>query len=164
MKESWVPIEGFEGYYEISNLGRVASLIGKNGIRKKPRILKSHIKKNGYFTVLLQMNKRKKTISVHRLVAKAFCKNPKNKPHVNHINFIMTDNRAENLEWVTVKENRKHSNLADHDARKMTREKVFLLRNLYSTGRYDFCNLAKKFSISPNSARAIVNRKAWGHV
>ena len=108
--EIWKPVKGYEGLYEISNLGRVKSLsrIRPNGMNclYKERILKKQINKGGYHKVALLKNEGKsKLCSVHRLVAEAFIPNPLNKPCVDHINMIKTDNFVSNLRWVTWKEN-----------------------------------------------------------
>lgn len=110
-EENWKPIKDFEGYYEISNFGRVKSLDrvieSSNGINKKikERILKSSENSNGYLIVTLKKNNKRKQFKVHRLVAEAFIPNPEGKPYIDHINTIRTDNRVINLRWVTQKEN-----------------------------------------------------------
>jgi len=118
LKEIWKPIKGFEGYYEVSNKGRVKSLsrivydAGTAKTRKtKEIILKLQLRKKGYLYVNLNKNSKHKAIGVHRLVAYAFISNPENKPQVNHINENKTDNTVNNLEWCTAKENLHHSKL-----------------------------------------------------
>lgn len=98
MQETWKSIEGYEGKYEISNLGRVKSLIDKNG-KKREQILKPRISKNGYLYLNLWKDSVGKAKKIHRLVADAFCVKPKDAQCVNHINGVKTDNRADNLEW-----------------------------------------------------------------
>lgn len=100
MKEIWKKIDEFEDY-EISNKGRVKS--------KKRNIILKQIIKGGYCYVGLYNNKKHKNIRVHRIVAKMFIPNTKNKPQVNHMNGNKRDNRVENLEWVTCSENMIHS-------------------------------------------------------
>lgn len=90
--EVWKDIEDYEGLYQVSNMGRVKSLI-------KGIILKQWNDKDGYKLVGMSKNKRKKTFKVHRLVAKAFIKNPNNLPLVNHKDENKANNEVNNLEW-----------------------------------------------------------------
>lgn len=113
MKEIWKDIEGYEGLYQVSNLGRVKSLdrLVKTNINNveerlfRGKELSYDIGKNGYVYVCLFLNGKGKRKSIHRIVAEAFIPNPDNKPQVNHINTIRADNRVENLEWCTHTEN-----------------------------------------------------------
>lgn len=103
MNEVWKDIEWYEWVYQISNLGRVKSLKFW-----KERILKPQ-KNNCWYLFIWLKNNFKKHLTVHRIVAKHFIPNTENKPQVNHKNWIKTDNRVENLEWMTVWENAIHS-------------------------------------------------------
>ena len=96
-KEIWKDIQGYEGKYQVSNLGRVKSLNYNNTC--KERILIPCKKPNGYLCVVLSKNCICKKFYVHRLVAQAFIENPDNLPQVNHIDENKLNNRVENLEW-----------------------------------------------------------------
>nr|DAK61906.1 MAG TPA: homing endonuclease [Caudoviricetes sp.]DAM24317.1 MAG TPA: homing endonuclease [Caudoviricetes sp.] len=114
MVEIWKDIKGYEGLYQVSNLGRVKSLsiYRKNSVCEyysKEKILKPLKDKGGYLNVRLWKNKKGKTIKIHRLVACNFLENTENKRDVNHINGIKTDNRVSNLEWATRSENIQHA-------------------------------------------------------
>jgi hypothetical protein len=112
--EEWRDVVGYEGCYMVSNLGRVVSLSrttfnGVSNYLTKPRIIKPCPKNNDYLVVSIYKEPQKrKTHYVHRLVAQSFCKNPCNKPHIDHINANKQDNRAENLRWVTQIENNRN--------------------------------------------------------
>lgn len=98
--EIWLPVKGFEGLYEVSNLGRVRNT-------KEYKILS--IRNNlGYSAVRFNRVGKQYFKVVHRLVAEAFLPNPDGKRCVNHKNRIKTDNNIENLEWCTHRENTIH--------------------------------------------------------
>lgn len=89
-KEIWKPVAGFEGLYEVSNLGRV----------KGKRVLKPN-NTGKYFQVCLSKNGRKYYVSIHRMVAMAFVPNPNGFPEVNHKDENKLNNAADNLEWIS---------------------------------------------------------------
>lgn len=109
-KEIWKDIEGYEGHYQVSNIGRIKRLeksvmFGSRIKKLKVLILKTYRKTDGYWFVRLSKNDIPKNFYVHRLVAIAFIPNPENKPEVNHINGIKSENNILNLEWNSKKEN-----------------------------------------------------------
>ena len=106
-EEIWKPIKDYEGLYEVSNLGRVKSLNYKG--TGKGKILKNIECSNGYLTVSLTKNGKQKVFYIHRLVAVTFIPNPENKPCIDHINTIRTENCIWNLRWVTYEENNNNS-------------------------------------------------------
>lgn len=111
--EKWKDIVNYEGIYEVSNLGNIKSLSrtilrnGKYPYLSKERILNKAIDANGYNVVSLYKNGKQKTCKVHQLVAQSFLNHFSlgYEVVVNHINFIKTDNKVENLEIVTAREN-----------------------------------------------------------
>lgn len=113
--EIWKSIKGFEGLYEISNLGNIRSLDrlvkhSKSGFRKcHGKIIAKRIGDSGYYFSMLYKDGKYYHVQIHRAVASAFVKNPDSKPQVNHINADKLDNRCENLEWCTASENMKHA-------------------------------------------------------
>lgn len=115
MSETWKDIKGFEGLYQVSNLGRIKRVerVIVN-TRKQRRVLREQIMEpktngaEGYLRVGLRKDGKQTFHAVHRLVAFAFIKNPEGKPQVNHINENRSDNRVENLEWITCYENNNH--------------------------------------------------------
>lgn len=117
MKEIWKDIQGYEGRYQVSNLGRVRSLSRKrwNGYtftNLEGRILKLRLNKNkGYLNVILYDGHRNgKTIEIQRLVAQAFIPNPNNLPCVNHKDENPRNNKVENLEWCDYRYNNNYGN------------------------------------------------------
>lgn len=101
--EEWKDIKGYEGLYMISNLGRIKSINYHNENREE--LMKLITVNGGYLKIGLYKNGKHKRYFVHRLVAEAFIPNTDNKPHIDHINTLRSDNRVENLRWCTRQEN-----------------------------------------------------------
>lgn len=109
--EMWASVNGYEGVYEISNMGRIKSLDRtwmQGGRCKEEHIMRQSFMKN-YLSITLCKDGDERTTKIHRLVAKAFIANPTNKKQVNHKNGNKLDNRSVNLEWNTPTENIRHA-------------------------------------------------------
>lgn len=116
-QEVWLPIAGYEGLYEVSDLGRVRSLDRKISAmscwgtivtrKKRGKILAPRKRCRGY--VAVQLGRGAKDSPIHHLVLEAFSRKRRQGEVANHINSIKTDNRIENLEWCTAKENMRHA-------------------------------------------------------
>ena len=173
----WRPIQGYEGLYSISYYGQIRShdmLVNSRwGAKrlKKGRILKPIKDKNGYLQVYLCKNVRKKMAKAHRLVAQEFIPNPKNYLQMNHIDGIKSDNRVENLEWVTSKQNIIHAYKTglnkpasgENHGRgraKLTKEKVLEIRSMLLQGIIQ-TEIAKKFGVDRSTISMIKLRKSW---
>ena len=107
MEETWKDIAGYEGLYQVSNLGKIKSFRqGKRTNAKDEYILKPSLSNNGYQQVTLYRNQQDRhKFLVHRLVAIAFVDNPNNLEAVNHIDEDKNNNAADNLEWCTISYN-----------------------------------------------------------
>ena len=136
MEEIWKDIEGFEGLYQVSNLGRVRSL-GHDAWHKGRVLKQSFDGKGNYLFVGLHKDGKIKQKNVHRLVAETFIPNPNNLPCVNHINEIKTDNRAINLEWCTVEYNSNYGNSKKNmiDSRRKNNDQEEINRKIKETKR-----------------------------
>lgn len=147
--EIWKDVLGFEGLYRISNNGRVFSV-------RTNRFLKCGKNSFGYSLVVLAKNGVNKSCKVHRLVALHFIPNPENKPQVNHINGVKTDNGVENLEWCTAQENIKHSwnnnlskpqNGEKHGMSKLKHDDVLEIQSMLKNGKHLQKEIASMFGV-----------------
>jgi hypothetical protein len=96
--EIWKDIEGYEGLYQVSNLGNIKAL-GNGGSNSKERILNPQKNNKCYLQVGLRKQGKRKFYLIHRLVAEAFINNPQNLPQINHKDEDKTNNQVNNLEW-----------------------------------------------------------------
>lgn len=115
-QEEWRDIKGYEGWYQVSNFGRIKRLkkthysFGMKHLIDREYILKTTKDQKGYMRVVLRKDGScLKRYGVHRIVAETFIPNPENKPQVDHINRVRDDNRVENLRWATACENSRNT-------------------------------------------------------
>lgn len=154
-----------EEHLFISKTGYVLSIAGNT-----PKILSPSISNNGYQDISAYKRGQRKHYSVHRMVADAFIPNPENKPHVNHINGVKVDNRVENLEWVTRKENASHAvklglilKGENCGASKLSEKEVYEIREMISKNMVHE-QIAKKFGVSRRTIGHIKTGETWKHV
>ena len=140
LTEEWKPVEGFEGLYLVSNLGKIYSIRNKT-------MLKPLVTRAGYNRVHLSVDGKVSSLTVHRIVAKAFVPNPEGKPTVNHKNEIKADNRAENLEWMTNKEQNIYGTRIDR-AREHTDYKSRNIDYASVASKHDYKRMGLQFSKS----------------
>lgn len=171
MNEVWKDIPEYEGLYQVSNLGRVKSL-------KRKIFLKPRLTQRGYVTVVLYRNSVPNSFQIHRLIAFVFIPNPDNKPQVNHKNGVKTDNRVENLEWVTNYENCIHAHKNGFVAKpnprrgedtynhKLTEKDIDYIRKHYIRKHKIFgsTGLAEQFNVSSSLILSIVKKLKWKHI
>jgi len=164
-KERWKTITGFPKY-EVSSHGRVRSWHNW----KPGRIMNAATDKKGYLFLSLH-GEIKKHCKVHRLVAQAFIKNPKNKLQVNHKNGQKHDNRVCNLEWVTHKENMAHAVSLElypkgenNPSAKLTKNQVLKIRAKYESGYTNKTQLARQYGVRWTCVHNIITRQSWSHI
>lgn len=150
--EQWLPLPDYEGYYEVSNHGRIRTT-------RTGRVKDMFIQTSGkYYQCSLWKNNKEKRVLVHRAVARAFVPNPDNKPQVNHVNKDIFDNMADNLEWVTVSENHQH---AWDNGREYTYPTLGMKTSLASKHRYvywDFRRACWKASMKVDGKTSNIGR------
>lgn len=173
--EVWLPVVGYEGFYEISNKGRLKTV--KKTVRtksngrhpRKERILNPTINQKGYYHTSLHREASVKWFTIHRLVAQAFIPNPENKPQVNHIDSTPLNNNVENLEWCTHGENMKHGFLygrktqkgEKNNQAKITREIAEKVRELYAEGNLTQWQVGEVFGLARCHIKDITTYKIW---
>ena len=181
--EVYVDIPGYEGYYQVSNHGNVKSLdrVIKEKTGKtqtlKGRVLKQRVNPSGYCYVGLRKNGNRATFAIHQVVAQAFLDNLENKPIVNHINGVKTDNNISNLEWATYSENLSHAYSTGlrrsvsaqavgekNYKRKLKPEQVIEIKRLLAAGNMTHKEIAKKYGVSRSTVGNISSNRYWSHI
>jgi len=160
----------YTGHYQISTNCTVKSIIRK-GVTYE-RILTIDIDTSGYPKVALYKDDKRTYYSIHRLMALTFLDNPNNYPQVNHINCIKTDNRIENLEWCTVKQNSEH---AIKNGRcfypkgeqignsKLKEFQVLEIRKLLKL-KQSKASIARNYNVSEGAIYSIQKNLSWKHL
>lgn len=175
MQEVWKDIAGYEGLYQVSNLGNVRSLdhYASNGVKEilyKGNVLKWHRNKNGYWTVLLCKKSKTKRKYIHRLVAEAFLDNADNLSEVNHKDENKKNNCVENLEWCTTKYN---VNYGTHQEKRAVSRGMAVVQydlsgnliNEYYSARKAASMIGKKYGSTPIMECCKGKRRtAYGHI
>lgn len=183
MEEIWKDIAGYEGLYQVSNLGRVKSLdkYVNTGIKNQEKrfisgkIIKQTSDKDGYLRVGLNINNSKKIFPVHRIVCLSFHENTENKPQVNHKDGIKFHNYEWNLEWSTLSENRIHAyntglqnglNRRGEKSNfvKLTEDQILKIRSEYIPYKVKQKYLAEKYGVTQSAISAIINKKNWNYI
>jgi hypothetical protein len=160
IKEEWRAVIGWEGLYEVSNIGNVRRLPHRG---RAIKVLKPFKEPKRYVRVVLFVNNSAKTCHVHRLVAKSFIPNPENKPNVNHKDGNKHNNLVSNLEWCTQSENAIHSYRIGLQkpvrSCKLTDKQMAEIREMYKTGKYFKQTIADMFSVSRVTIYKILSNK-----
>lgn len=164
LQEEYRVIEGYEGLYEISNLGNVKSF-SKHQEGKK---LVSWDNGKGYKRVCLAKEGKKKNHYLHRLVAGHFIPNPLLKKEVNHIDGCKENNAVSNLNWVNSSENKIHAfdtglmqNGEGHSKAKLTWDKVDDIRSIYKNSNCTYEDLAKMYQVNSTTIRDVIKNITW---
>jgi hypothetical protein len=168
--ERWLPIVGYEGWYEVSDRGRVHRV--KPGPHTRPGYILNHaFLARGYPTVHLCKNGGQFKEKIHRLVAKAFVGLPKKGQIINHKNGIKTDNRPENLEWCTYSENHLHKHRVlgidvgeTHGMSKLKNADIPLIRQLIAENKLTQKAIGDKFNVSARVIRSIKTGRCWATI
>lgn len=172
--EKWRPIKGYEGIYEVSNMGRVKNLgLKKDRLgRTNKGLLQPHINRSGYQSIHLKdKDGKSKTFKIHQLVAKHFIDNPNNYNIVDHINTNKIDNRWFNLRWTTQKENMNNDKTREKLTEASIRQVIVLDRHgniisnglgVHETAKYIGIGVATLFKLLKSSKPYRANNRSGG--
>lgn len=172
MKEIWKDVIGFEGYYQVSNMGRVKSLTRvSNYCIRKGKILSLKKTNTGYLEGNFSLFGKRTMFRVHREVAKSFLKNDCNYETVNHIDGNKLNNKVTNLEWVSIQKNIEHafknglrSSTGEKNCKsKLTENDVIKIKEFISLGYSDLF-ISKKYDVSGAAIWSIRNNVTWKHL
>lgn len=172
MQEIWKDVVGHEGFYQVSNIGRVKSLprtVNNKFYEGKILSTKNNNAKQ-YEKTSLHNNGKTKYYKVHQLVARAFIPNPENKREVNHIDGNKHNNKVENLEWVTSKENKEHNHTLGlvrigerHQNSILNEETVIQIKMMLKDG-ISQASIARHFNLKPYMVNNIKRENTWKYL
>jgi hypothetical protein len=169
--ETYLPMVGYFGLYEISNLGnvRAPAKIDMSGRPRKLRYLGKHKTEDGYVKAMLSINGISKLKTIHRLVYQTFVGPIPDGYEINHINGIRDDNRVENLNILTHLQNIEYSrdvlkpNYASYGSRKISDDQVRLVRELHKN-RVSIKHICLHIGLKKSQILNIVSGKSWSHI
>lgn len=168
--EQWKTVAGYEGLYEVSDLGRVRSLdrlvaYKRTGgvMLRRGRLLAGALDKAGYAHLVLCKEGKQKTLYFSRLVAQAFVPNPDNLPDVHHKDFDKTNNSSRNLVWTTHQQNIKHSVVGGRYAKKLNSKVVSEIKTRHRNGESQ-ASIARNLGVRYETVHHVVNGRSWRHV
>lgn len=168
-QEVWRDIPGWEGHYQASTFGNIRSLTRtrRDGRIEPGKMMTLRKKKNGYMQTAFRLDRKRFWYTAHRLVALTFIVNDKNAEYVNHINCVKDDNRVENLEWMTIRQNTDHALENDLYCRgedvsnsKLTAEQAREIK--FSKERTG--TLVSRFGVERHTISNIRSGKTWKHI
>lgn len=163
MKEIWKDIPEYEGLYQVSNLGRIKSL-------RRNKLMSLNTGSIEYYQVKLTKNKVIRSYLLHRLVAITFIPNPSNLKEINHKDSNKLNNYIDNLEWVTSKQNTKHSYDSGRKKpmrgelgplAKINNAQVVEIRRLIKEGNLTQTKIGQMFGLKPSAISSIKKRQTW---
>lgn len=176
MEETWRDIAGYEGMYQVSNLGRVRSLdrTDKRGRKWSGKVLAPIKTKLGYLHIHLLSDGKPETAKIHRLVAESFIPNPDNLPEINHKDENKANNVVTNLEWCDRRYNTTYGKFTheyisnrvsgeNNGRSKIKKKEAEEIRRLYVRGSRDFniTKLAEAYGLCPSQIGNIVRGESW---
>ena len=168
MNEEWKSVVGYEGTYDVSNAGRIRRTRSANEMTAV-RMRKPYLERQGYLRIALWLGNKKRTFNVHRIVLSAFVGPCQDGMQTNHIDGDKTNNRIDNLEYVTPSENRRHAfrtglqtpmRGSKNPLAKLTEEDVRAIRKLI--GKKSLASIGRMFGVAKSTVGCISNGSRWG--
>lgn len=175
LEEQWLSVPGYEGLYNISNLGKVLSMDRTRncGLKLKGREVPISLVKNSYASfAVADLDGNPKSLKIHKVLAQLFIPNPENKKCINHKNGNKHDYSLSNLEWATYSENSQHAidtGLAvrykgeKHSRAKLTEDQVYEILDMHKSGMC-YSEIASKYNLHKTNIGKIVNGKSWTNI